>query len=253
MINARDIAKKTMTPEKRKGAKYDLFAFYVGRPISYVLSVPFINMHIRPNVISLLSFIPSLIGFVLLGFGKTPGSRLAGALFFLLWNFMDGIDGNTARYYNQPSKMGRLWDATAGYVATMLLYFAMGLSVVNTSIPSMSLFNKQFIIPDIYFVAMGGLTSINTMFYRLVMHKKSLLYLEDTNKGLISDKNTYSWPMILALNITSTAGFMQLFMIVAVISGYVREFVLAYFMIQLLITIKSLFSTLSLDSDEYLE
>ena len=252
MITARDIAKKTMTPEKKKGAKYDIFAFYVGRPISYVLSVPFVNLHVRPNVISLMSFIPSLIGFVLLGFGQSMKIRLIGSLFFLLWNFMDGIDGNTARYFDQPSKMGRLWDATAGYIATMLLYFAMGLSVVNVEVPSSSLLNDS-IFQDIYFVAMGGLTSINMMFYRLVMHKKSLLYGKDADSGLISDKNTYSLPMIIALNLTSTAGFVQVFMIIAVVTGYVREFVLVYFLVQLMITIKTLFSTLSLKSDDYLE
>ena len=101
MITAKDIEEKTMTPGKKMGAKYDLFAFYVGRPISYVLSVPFVNLHIRPNVISLLSFFPSLIGFALLGFGVSMHTRLVGALFFLLWNFMDGIDGNVARYYNE--------------------------------------------------------------------------------------------------------------------------------------------------------
>ena len=253
MITASDIARKTMTPEKKKGAKYDIFAFYIGRPISYVLSVPFINLRVRPNVISLLSFIPSLVGFVLLGFGETMKIQIIGALLFLLWNFMDGIDGNTARYFDQPSKMGRLWDATSGYVATMLLYFAMGLSVINTAVPSASLFYSEYVVPDIYFIAMGGLTSISMMFYRLVMHKKSLLYYNDEARGLISDKNTYSLLMIIALNITSTAGFMQVFMIIAVITGFIREFVLAYFLIQIIITIKILYSSLTLKSDDYLE
>lgn len=252
MITPKEIARKSMTSEKKSDAKYDLFAFYIGRPISYVLSVPFINLHVRPNVISLFSIFPSLIGFCLLSFGQSMSVRCGGALFFLLWNFMDGIDGNTARYYNQPSKMGRLWDATAGYIATMLLYFAMGLSVVNTVIPDHSLF-KSIRVPDIYFIAMGGLTSINMMFYRLVIHKKMLLYSDDSGRGLISDKNTYSLLMIIALNITSTAGFMQVFMIFAVIMGYVREFVAVYFFIQLVITIRTLFSTLSLRSDDYLE
>lgn len=90
-----------------------------------MLTVPFIELGIRPNVISLLSFIPSIAGFLFLGFGKTKALQITGTLCFLLWNFMDGIDGNTARYTGQQSKMGRLWDATSGYVATVLLYFAM--------------------------------------------------------------------------------------------------------------------------------
>ena len=165
---------------------------------------------------------------------------------------MDGIDGNVARYYNQPSKMGRLWDATSGYVATMLLYFAMGLSVVNTQIPFYSVFSN-IQIADVYYIAMGGLTSIYTMFYRLVMHKHMLIYGNSGSDGALSDKSTYSLPMIIALNIISTAGFMQVFMIIAVVAGLVREFVFAYFLIQLAVTIRALFKTLSLISDDYLE
>ena len=36
MITPKDIENKTMSPEKRKSAKNDYFAFYVGRPLSYI-------------------------------------------------------------------------------------------------------------------------------------------------------------------------------------------------------------------------
>ena len=42
----KDLAEKTMTEEKRAQAKNDIFAFYIGRPISYVLTVPFLKMGI---------------------------------------------------------------------------------------------------------------------------------------------------------------------------------------------------------------
>ena len=36
MITPKEIEQKTMSPEKRKSAKNDYFAFYVGRPLSYI-------------------------------------------------------------------------------------------------------------------------------------------------------------------------------------------------------------------------
>lgn len=251
MVTPRQIAEKTMTPQKKKGAKYDIFAFYIGRPISYVLTVPFIELGIRPNVISLISFIPSIAGFLLLGFGKTKALQIIGTLCFLLWNFMDGIDGNTARYTGQQSKMGRLWDATSGYVATVLLYFAMGISVMNTPMPQHTI-AFLLIIPDYYYLVFGGLTSINMMLYRLVMHKKMLLYTEEAGQGL-NDKNTYSGIEIIALNLTSTAGLIQVFMIIAVATNYTRDFVIFFFLIQFVVMIWTLRKMLSLKSDEFLE
>ena len=41
MITPKDLENKTMSPEKRKSAKNDYFAFYVGRPLSYILTIPF--------------------------------------------------------------------------------------------------------------------------------------------------------------------------------------------------------------------
>ena len=51
MITIKDIEEKSMTPEKRAMAKNDLFAFYIGRPLSYVLSIPFMYMNISPMII----------------------------------------------------------------------------------------------------------------------------------------------------------------------------------------------------------
>ena len=71
MITPKEIEQKTMSPEKRVSAKNDFFAFYVGRPISYVLTIPFLYTNISPNTVSVISwmlcrfFIFSLVAAVL--------------------------------------------------------------------------------------------------------------------------------------------------------------------------------------------
>lgn len=239
MVSIKELAKTTMTPEKKASAKNDIFAFYIGRPISYVLTLPFLALKIKPNTVSFLSFLPSIAGFILLGFGKTTILRAVGVLFFILWNFMDGVDGNIARYTKQTSTLGTLWDAASGYFAMMLMYFAVGVSVMNTPL------SKFDIIPleDYIFVVLAGLTSIFTLYSRLVMHKKMVLFSEKAGEKL-SDKSKYSGIRLIALNLTSPSGFMQIIMLVCVALSVQRYFVVAYFLVHLAATIYSMASLL---------
>ncbi len=239
MVTVRELAQKTMTPEKKASAKNDLFAFYIGRPISYVLTLPFLALNIKPNTVSFISFFPSIAGFILLSFGTNKICQIIGVLCFILWNFMDGVDGNIARYTNRTSTLGTLWDAASGYFAMMLMYFSAGISVVNTPASEFD------IIPfdDHIFIVLAGLTSIFTLYSRLVMHKKMVLLSEKAGEKL-SDKSKYSGIKLIALNLTSPSGFMQIIMLISVIFGLTRYFVLAYFIIHFMATVYSLVSLL---------
>ena len=239
MVTPKQIAQKAMTPEKKAEAKNDIFAYYIGRPISYVLTVPFLALGIKPNTVSLISFFPSVVGFLLLGFGKTVFLRSIGVLFFILWNFMDGVDGNIARYTKQTSTLGTLWDAASGYFAMMLMYFAIGISVMNT--PKTGFDMLPF--DDYVFIVLSGLTSIFTLYSRLVMHKKMLLFSYEAAADL-QDKGRYSGIRLIALNLTSPSGFMQVIMLLAVIFGFTRYFVVIYFLIYLAATLYSMIDLL---------
>jgi len=235
MITAKDIKRKTMSPEKVKESRNDIFAFYIGRPISYLLTIPFLYLGLKPNMISLLSLIPSIVGFVLLSFGTSNWIKIIGVLCFILWNFMDGIDGNVARYTNQTSKLGILWDATSGYFALILMHFSVGIAVYNTPL--------QFIeipfIPTYMYIVLAGLTALSCLLSRLVMHKKMLLFSAEAGSSL-NNKGNYSLYKIIALNITSPSGFMQVIMLLA-IAGYLGNiFVLLYFLLHMLILVASL-------------
>lgn len=123
MITPKEIEQKTMSPEKRKSAKNDYFAFYIGRPLTYVLTIPFLYTNISPNAVSYISFVPTIVGFVLLAMGKNELALFGGWFAFFLWSMLDGIDGNIARCKKQFSKMGDTLDAAAGYFAMALIFF----------------------------------------------------------------------------------------------------------------------------------
>ena len=214
----KDLAKKTMTEEKRAQAKNDIFAFYIGRPISYVLTVPFLKIGISPNTVSFLSLFPSIIGFFLIGFGNTMTLKIVGWCMFFLWNLLDGVDGNIARYKKQFSKNGALWDATSGYVAMVLSFFSMGIGCYYGD------FTRLAISKEIYII---------------IMHKRISSMGEDKNVKEYKDKSSYGILKVIVLNLISISGFVQVLMLLSIIFKFMDVFTVAYFAINLLICIVS--------------
>ncbi len=229
MVTVGEIRRKTMTPEKYKNAKNDYFAFYIGRPISYVLTIPFLALGINPNTVSLLSLIPSILGLMFLGYSNNYELEICGGLCFLLWNFMDGIDGNIARYTGKTSNLGVVWDATSGYFAMVLTFCAMGLAAYHRT-------------GDTLLLDAGYFTAIFCLLARLIMHKKMLMFSEKSNE--LNSKENYSCLKIIVLNITSISGFMQVFMMLTIIFSCEDLFVGIYFFIHFFILVVSMYKLL---------
>lgn len=225
-ITVKDIEKKTMTAEKKASAKNDYFGFYIGRPITYAMSIPFIKHNVAPNTISLYSLIAALIGFLFTSFGNF-GLKLVGVTFFLLWSFLDGVDGNVARYTGKTSKLGALWDDVAGYTALALMLFTMGIACMG----QYSLVITNAIFPDYMYIVMSGLSSIFSVLARLAMHKKSLIYKEDAGKEF-NDKASFSPIKVLLLNLASPSGFMLIFMYISLFARCVNIYVIFYFVFE---------------------
>ncbi len=162
MITPKDIENKTMSPEKRKSAKNDYFAFYVGRPLSYILTIPFLYTNISPNAVSLISIIPIIIGFALMCIGNTRAVLIVGWLMFFLWNLLDGVDGNIARYKRQFSKMGSVYDAMSGYIAMVLSFFGWGVAAAHNP----GLFQNIVQLPLDSYIVPGALSGIFVIFPR---------------------------------------------------------------------------------------
>ena len=92
MISVKSIEQKTMTEEKKREAKKDIVAFYVGRPLSYILTIPFLKTKMTPNQISILSIVPLIIGTALVTISSNQFVLLISWLCFFLWNLLDGVD-----------------------------------------------------------------------------------------------------------------------------------------------------------------
>lgn len=225
----KDIERKTMSPAKKAMAKNDYFAFYVGRPLSYLLTVPFVKTNITPNQISYLSIIPLIVGFIIMIFTTDFVVLLLAWFLFFLWNLLDGVDGNLARYREQYSKDGSVVDAMAGYVAMVLTYFGAGIVAAHLN------------DSDIYII-LGALSGISLIFPRLVMHKYINTVAQDESVSSIKDKSDFNTIKILALNMTSITGIPQLLLLLTILTNQWVLFTLVYFTINFLLMIFSLYS-----------
>ena len=87
MITPKEIEKKTMSPEKRKSAKNDYFAFYIGRPLSYILTIPFLYLNVSPNFVSLISLIPIFVAFILISIAHTRKIMILSWICFFFMEF----------------------------------------------------------------------------------------------------------------------------------------------------------------------
>ncbi len=240
MITPKEIEQKTMSPEKRKSAKNDLFAFYVGRPLSYVLTIPFLYTKISPNIVSILSIIPTIIGFILMCFGKRKVILIIGWLMFFLWNLLDGVDGNIARYKKEFSLMGSVYDAMSGYIAMVLSFFGWGVAASH----NVGIFQKVFQLPLESYIILGALSAIFVIFPRLIMHKAITTIGDNEAMKSVKDKSEYGIIKLIALNLTSIAGFVQILMLIAIIFNIMDLFTVGYFVLNfmvMLISLKNIF------------
>ena len=241
MITPQEIEKATMTEEKWKTAHYDFFAFYVGRPISYVVTIPFLYTNISPNMVSIISIIPLFIGLILSYFANNILQLLLTWLMFFIWNILDGVDGNIARYKKQFSRLGSVYDAMSGYMAACLTFLCMGIvaSHHGDCLPAFLMLND-----DIYLI-LGGLSAIFVIFPRLIMHKAITTTKDYSLSESVNDRMRYGWKEIIALNLRSSTGGAQVLMLIAIIFHFEWIYTIFYFLLNTAIMLVSLKRILS--------
>jgi len=225
IITPKEIQLKTMTEEKRRSAKNNYFALYLIRPSSHRPTIPFLSTRISPTTISVISILPLLAGFLLACAATAKGHLIGAWLCFFIWNLLDSVDGNVARYKKQLSRLGSVYDAMSGYFAMVLTYFAFGIAAGHSS-------------GELYTI-LGGLSGSFAILPRLVMHKAKSAQKDFDDSG-INDKANFSFPKILVLNLVSIAGLVQVFLLAAIILNLLDLFTIIYFLLNSAVMIVSL-------------
>ncbi len=228
---------KVMPEKKRKEERFNIFAHWIGRPVSIVLTLPLINTKIQPTTVTKFSLLALGIGFLLVAFGKSMPLKVFGWIFFLLWNLLDGVDGNLARCKDQCSLLGDLWDTMAGYAAMVFTYFSAGIAAFY------DVDAINFLEPYWFLIA-GGATAVASVFPRLVMHKKKSLNANAEAVKTLSDKEHFGFVNILAMNLISPSGFMQIIFLICILTHTLGFYICFYALVDIGIMFISLHSLL---------
>ena len=220
----------TMTPEKKKIARNDYFAFYIGRPISYLFTIPFLWVNASPKTVTIFSIIIVWIAAGVMFVASNIKLAILAWVLFFIWNLLDGVDGNIARLKNIQSDNGSVWDAMSGYFAMFLLFASVGFYTVN----SIGVYEWSNLI-----IAMSVLSGLFQIFPRLVLQKARNTQKSENVDSLV-DKSTFGLSKILALNLTSVTGGPQLILLLSILTGTTGYFVIFYFIVNGLLMIASL-------------
>lgn len=234
MITPKQIEEKTMSPAKRAEAKNSIFGFYIGRPITYILTVPLLYTNISPNAVTIISIIFLIAGYVFFTFGHTTNMFLIGIFMVFLWNMGDGIDGNIARYKNIKSENGDLLDTLGGYLAMALILLGMGNAAFNDTQGNVYISAQLPIV-------LSGISAVSTLVPRVLMHRKlSKNTKKDDNTVALKDKEHYGFARIVALNICDPAGFQEVIMLIAICFHLATEFTIGYCFLNIVIMVYSI-------------
>lgn len=235
MISYKDVESKAMPPEKREQCKDDWFSFYVGRKLSYWMTIPFLYTNLTPNHVTFFSILTLIAGFIVNCFANTKWLMLTTWLCYFLWSLLDGVDGNMARYRQQFSKLGDIYDTMGGYAAYALIFFGMGIGAwLNPGLITN--------IDRPYFIIIGAISSISSIFSRLIYQKIKASFREEANADKVCEIN--SVPRKIALNVTSITGGAMVFSLVAILAGELDTFTVVYAFLnitQMLLTLYSIF------------
>lgn len=240
MITPNKIAKATMSEEKKRTDRIRPFAFYIGRPISYVLTVPFLYTKITPNMVTILSILFAVAGLVINSIFASCLMLSVGWAMFLLWNLFDGVDGNIARYKKQYSKFGTAFDAMGGYSCIICMLFSSGIAAFNTE----CILDAYLPWGKIALVVCGGFAVIFNIFPRLMMYfvKATVDNKDDVSEAdSVTDKEHYGIVKILILNIMAPSDGMLLLLMPAIWLKALDIYTYFYFIVSFLGMMASLF------------
>ncbi len=225
----KEVFKRAVPQDKRDEDKFALVSTNISRPISIWLTIPLLNTNIQATTITKLSVVSMIIGFVVLYFSKSLEYSLLGWSFFFIWAVLDHVDGNIARYKNECSLLGDLWDTMGGYIAMILMYYSAGIMAFKES------YCFDF-LESYHYLMLGSATSILAIFPRLMMHKKKSSLSNNYVGREFTDKKNFNIPKIVMMNLVAPCDGLLLLFLISIILKLNYLFVLFYFVINVIVT-----------------
>jgi phosphatidylglycerophosphate synthase len=100
------------------------------RPIAFLLVISIYKTKIRPDHLTLAALVMGIVAGFYYSSGTAEGC-IAGSISYLLFNILDCSDGQLARIKRNGTKIGRLLDGIADYIAGIAVYTGIAIGFSN--------------------------------------------------------------------------------------------------------------------------
>lgn len=104
---------------------------YFYRRLSIYITRLFLALGLTPNQVTLMSGLASIAGGIFL-MSPAAWSWVVGGAFVYLYELLDRVDGELARYRNSSSVVGEYWDGVVGTFTWHFIYAGAAIGVYNT-------------------------------------------------------------------------------------------------------------------------
>ena len=154
---------KATFPKEKRGVESVYGRIVPVRQISYLFSIPLLNIGASAFTASVISMFIAVLACV---FISIPNDicRIIGVSLVPIWHIFDCVDGNIARYTKTASDFGSAVDAICGYFIGAFLPLALGIAAWNIQ-------DNYFSIPPVCFLIIGALGSVCEVLMRLIHQK----------------------------------------------------------------------------------
>ncbi|MBI9071455.1 MAG: CDP-alcohol phosphatidyltransferase family protein [Melioribacteraceae bacterium] len=110
----------------------EIFDLIFYRPLAFLLVKLVYPTNITPNQLTIIAVIFGLAGGIAFGMG-TSELFIIGGILYILYDVFDCSDGQLARLKRNGTKMGRILDGVADYIATTAAYLGIGFGFAGQS------------------------------------------------------------------------------------------------------------------------
>ena len=120
--------------------------FFITRPLSILLTIPFASLNITPNQITSIRIILQSVVILLIFFTSEVYFLILLILYFIFTDVLDYVDGNFARYKNKASYFGKLFDTTFDNSLNFIFLIAVLYNISNSN------YSFKFFSPNYYYI-----------------------------------------------------------------------------------------------------
>lgn len=110
----------------------EVFDLIFYRPLAFLLVKLVYRTNLTPNQITIIAVVWGILGGISFAEGSAMGFFIGGIL-FILYDVFDCSDGQLARLKKNGTKIGRILDGFADYIATTAAYVGIGIGFANNT------------------------------------------------------------------------------------------------------------------------